>query len=146
MNILYDSLDVKNKDCGCVITSNLDIIENIIIEQIVMICKQHYNNINNKKDYSYNKNKDIFILNSFLLKNSNINNIKNSHSYNNLNQDFSNQDVILFGKYKYKTFDYVYNKDKLYCYKLSLWNDKIYNTNNNINDFINYIKKSIKVY
>lgn len=146
MNILYDSLDVKNKDCGCVITSNLDIIENIIIEQIVMICKQHYNNINNKKDYSYNKNKDIYILNSFLLKNSNINNIKNSHSYNNLNQDFSNQDVILFGKYKYKTFDYVYNKDKLYCYKLSLWNDKIYNTNNNINDFINYIKKSIKVY
>ena len=30
MNILYDSLDIEYKNCGCAISSNLDIIENII--------------------------------------------------------------------------------------------------------------------
>ena len=50
---------------------------------------------------------------------------------------------MLFGKYKYKTFNYVYNNDKLYCYKLSFWDDNIYNKNTNITDFIDYIKKSV---
>lgn len=146
MNILYDSLDVNTEDCGCVITSNLDIVENIITDQCTILCKSHYSDIKNKKDYTYNKNKKIYILNTFLSKNSNINNIKKSYSYIHLNQDYNEENIILFGKYKYKTFDYVYNKDKLYCYKLSLWNDKIYNNDNNILHFINYIKKSINAY
>lgn len=146
MNILYDSLDVTTKDCGCVITSNLDIVENIITDQYAILCKSHYSDIKNKKEYTYNKNKGMYILNSFLSKNSIINNIKKSYSYLNLNQDTNKKNIILFGKYKYKTFDYVYNNDKLYCYKLSLWNDKIYNNDNNILHFINYIKKSINAY
>ena len=149
MNILFDSLDIEYKNCGCATSSNLDIIENIITEDIIILCKKHFIKTKNKKDYVYNKNKSIYILNSFLLKSSirnNItNNIKNSSSFINLTEN-NKPDVILFGKYKYKTFKYVYNNDKLYCYNISLWNDKIYNNNKNMIDFINFIKDSIKIY
>ena len=98
----------------------------------------------------YNKNKSLYILNSFLLKssieNNIINNIKKTSSFINLNENNTKSDVILFGKYKYKTFNYVYNNDKLYCYNLSLWNDKLYNNDKNMTDFINFIKQSIKIY
>lgn len=150
MNILYDSLDIEYKNCGCAISSNLDIIENIITEDNIIFCKKHFIKHKNKKEYVYNKNKSIYILNSFLLKssieNNIINNIKKISSFINLNENNTKSDVILFGKYKYKTFNYVYNNDKLYCYNLSLWNDKLYNNDKNMTDFINFIKQSIKIY
>jgi hypothetical protein len=150
MNILYDSLDIDYKQCGCAISSNLDIIENLITENVIILCKKHFIKSKNKKDYVYNKNKSTYMLNSFLLKSSiknNItNNIKKSSSFINLTENNNKSDVILFGKYKYKTFKYVYNNDKLYCYNLSIWNDKIYNNNQNMLDFIDFIKESIKIY
>ena len=150
MNILFDSLDIEYKICGCAISSNLDIIENIITEDIIILCKNHYIKNKNKNDYMYNKNKSTYILNSFLLQssitNNILNNIKKTPSFLNLSEDNIKSDILLFGKYKYKTFKYVYNNDRLYCYNLSLWNDKLYNTNKNMNDFINFIKESIKIY
>jgi hypothetical protein len=149
MNILYDSLDIDYKQCGCAISSNLDIIENLITENVIILCKKHFIKSKNKKDYVYNKNKSTYMLNSFLLKSSiknNItNNIKKSSSFITLTEN-NKSDIILFGKYKYKTFKYVYNNDKLYCYNISLWNNKIYNDNQNMLDFINFIKDSIKIY
>jgi hypothetical protein len=146
MNILFDSLDVEHKICGCAISSNLDIIKNIITENVIILCKIHFTKNKNKKDYVYNKHKSIYTLNSFLLKSSITNNIKKSSSFINLTENNNKSDVILFGKYKYKTFKYVYNNDKLYCYNLSIWNDKIYNNNQNMLDFIDFIKESIKIY
>ena len=45
-------------------------------------------------------------------------------------------------KYKNKTYEYVYNIDKLYCYHLAFWID-IKSKNTNIIDFINYIKLKV---
>ena len=56
MNILYDSLDIDYKQCGCAISSNLDIIENLITENVIILCKKHFIKSKNKKDYVYNKN------------------------------------------------------------------------------------------
>lgn len=146
MSILYDSLDVIYKNCGCAKSSNLDIIENTINEYDIMLCKKHYIKYKNKTNYIYNKNKSLYILSSVIIKSSIIENIKKCPSYIGLTQDIEKSDVILFGKYKYKTFDYVYNHDKIYCYNLSLWNNKIYNNNTNITSFINFIKESINIY
>lgn len=53
---------------------------------------------------------------------------------------------INFGKYKNKSFDYVFQKDKLYCYNLALWNFKNKEYKNpNINQFILFIKNKISI-
>ena len=153
MNTNFDSINMEHKNCGCVISSNLDIIENRISELTIILCEKHYKKYKNKKnssigqsrapkcsEYTFNKNKSIYILNSFSYDSSFKKNIKKSSSFNNL--DNSQSGILLFGKYKYKTFNYVYNNDKLYCYNLSFWNNNIYNKNDNIYEFINFIKES----
>lgn len=146
----FDSLNTEYKECGCVISSDLNIIENIIDDQIIILCKKHYIHASNKKEYIYNKHKSIYILNSFLSNSSNKIKIKKSVSNISLDTDCDTSNIILFGKYKYKTFNYVYNNDKIYCYNLSIWNNTsiIYNNVNssNINNFIDFVKESVKVY
>ena len=145
MNTSFDSINTAHKKCGCVISSNLDIIENIISDISIVLCEKHYKKCKNKKAYSFNKNKLIYTLNSFSSDYISKKNIKNSPSLENLNKEINQSGVLLFGKYKYKTFNYVYDNDKLYCYNLSFWNDNIFNKNDNIYEFINFIKESILV-
>lgn len=150
MTISFDSLNTDYKECGCVITSELNIIENIIEDQFIILCKKHYTQTSNKKEYIYNKHKRIYVLNSFLSTSSNKNKIKKSASNISLDSDGDTSNIILFGKYKYKTFNYVYNNDKIYCYNLSIWNNSslLFNSihSTNINNFIDFVKESIKVY
>jgi hypothetical protein len=150
MTISFDSLNTEYKECDCVITSELNIIENIIEDQFIILCKTHYMQTSNKKEYIYNKHKSIYVLNSFLSTSSNKNKIKKSASNISLDSDGDTSNIILFGKYKYKTFNYVYNNDKIYCYNLSIWNNSslIFNSihSTNINNFIDFVKESIKVY
>lgn len=145
MNSNFDSIHTEHQKCGCVISSNLDIIENLISELTIIICEKHYKKCKNKKEYSFNKNKSVYILNSFSNDSISKKNIKKSPSLDKLSKDNNKSKILLFGKYKYKTFNYVYNNDKLYCYNLSFWNDNIYNKNDNVYEFINFIKKSILV-
>lgn len=149
MNSNFDSIHTEHKKCGCVISSNLDIIENLISESIIILCENHYKKCKNKKEYSFNKNKSYYTLNSFSNNSISKKNIKKSSHLDKLNKtnskDSNKSKILLFGKYKYKTFNYVYNNDKLYCYNLSFWNDNIYNKNDNIYEFINFIKNSILV-
>ena len=58
---------------------------------------------------------------------------------NTENKLFSNK-IIKFGKYKNKTYEYVYNIDKLYCYHLAYWKD------NNLNNSTLLNKKNITNY
>lgn len=145
MNTNFDSISTEHKKCGCVISSNLDIIENLISELTIIMCDKHYKKCKNKKEYTFNKFKSVYILNSFSNDSISKKNIKKNPSLDKLNINDNQSGVLLFGKYKYKTFNYVYNNDKLYCYNLSFWNDNIYNKNDNIYEFINFIKKSVLV-
>lgn len=141
MNTNFDSINTEHQKCGCVISSNLDIINNLISDIAIVLCTKHYKKCKNKKEYSFNKNKSTYTLNSFLSNSILKKNIIKSPSFEKLNKR-DKSGIILFGKYKYKTFDYVYNNDKFYCYNLSFWNANIYNKNENIHEFINFIKDS----
>jgi hypothetical protein len=149
MSTMFDSIHTETKKCGCVISSNLDIIENIITDTYITLCESCFQKCNNKKDYTYNKHKSVYYLNSMISKNSLTQNIKKSASLIHIHDDsdspIDNSNIIQFGKYKYKTFDYVYNNDKLYCYNLSYWNNNIHNKNDNLFNFINFIKTSINI-
>jgi hypothetical protein len=158
MNTTFDSINTEHKKCGCIVSSNLDIIENTISEVTITMCIKHFkkykkdlnilnlkeqSNIPKCSEYTFNKNKSVYILNSFSSDSISKKNFKKSSSFEELNQDKYQSGILLFGKYKYKTFNYVYNNDKLYCYNLSFWNNNIYNQNDNIHEFINYIRQSI---
>ena len=145
-----DSIDKIKKDCGCVITSKLDIIENEIIESTIIKCKKHYLTDSNKAQYTYNKSQNIYISNSEISNKIIKNKIKKiSSDIDLLNmEDDNDSNIIKFGKYKNKTFDYVYNNDKVYCYNLSFWkcNQEKNISNNEIYKFINFIKAEIKAF
>lgn len=114
-----DSINKTYKSCGCIFISELDIIDNTINEKYIQICKSH----------SVHKSKIINL-------NTNVKNVVSPEFYLN------------FGKYKNKSFSYVYNIDKLYCYNLAFWNNNYnYKNNNhsNINQFITYIKNQISL-
>lgn len=130
-NFSKDLINKIYKTCGCILISELDIINNNINEKYIQICPKHYqktesilNIINNKSVLSQIDLKKNIIIND---------------SYLN------------FGKYKNKTFHYVFQTDKLYCYNLAFWknNTICINTNSakkiNINEFISYIKNQINI-
>ena len=124
INILnFDSINKITKPCGCVITSKLDFIENEITESIIIICKEHYLTDYNKIQYTYNKSQNVYMSNSEISNNIVKNKIKKISSnidISNIKND-NHSNILQFGKYKHKTFDYVYNHDKSYCYNLSFW-------------------------
>lgn len=119
-----DLINKIYKTCGCILISELDIINNTLNEKHIQLCAIHYNQtqpitkiINNELTKS---NKNIIINDSYLN----------------------------FGKYKNKTFNYVFQTDKLYCYNLAFWKSQKYksiNINININEFIKYIKNQISI-
>lgn len=187
---INDIIDKKYKSCGCILISELNIIDNIIQDNYIQLCKTHYHSLNiNKLYYELNKKTNNFILKeksdkeSRVIENKkeNFDNLPiiqdsnailyNSKSYenlqaiifkcitnfkhtdllelkkNNLKLDHytnpSNSETLLnFGKYKNKTYDYVYYNDKLYCYNLAFWNKKDFK-NQKILKFIEYIKYKI---
>lgn len=150
-NILnLDSINRIRKQCGCVITSKLDIIENEISESIIMICKEHYLAEYNKIQYTYNKSQNIYISDSEKSNNIIKNKIKKiSSDIDLLNiREGNNCKIIEFGKYKDKSFDYVYNNDKSYCYNLSFWkHNKIKNVENKaISEFVNFVRREINAF
>lgn len=121
-----DLINKKYKACGCIIILELDIIQNILNERYIQYCNTHYqqtqsitNIISNKVfDYQSNLNNNIII----------------------------NESYLNFGKYKNKTFNYVFQTDKLYCYNLAFWNNKHYIYKHiNINEFIQYIQDQITI-
>lgn len=121
-----DLINKIYKTCGCILISELDIINNTINEKYIQLCTTHYQKtqsiiyiINNKSQIDLKKN--------IIINDSHLN----------------------FGKYKNKTFDYVFKTDKLYCYNLAFWRNNNLLINNakniNINEFIQYIKNQINI-
>jgi len=141
-----DSIEKTVKHCGCVVTSKLDIIENEITKAVIKICKNHYLINLNKIKYTYNKSQNIYILNCEISNNIKKNKIKKISSDIDLTLKENKDDILQFGKYKHKSFDYVYNHDKLYCYNLSFWkHNKLTNVKNkSIYEFINYVRNEIR--
>lgn len=145
-----DSIDQITKPCGCVITSKLDFIENEITESIIKICKKHYLEDHNKIQYTYNKSQNIYISNSEISNNivkKHIKKISSDIDLLNMEKE-NNSNILQFGKYKDKSFDYVYNNDKLYCYNLSFWkHNQIKNIENKaISEFVNFVRSEIKAF
>lgn len=166
-----DTINKKYETCGCIIISELDILENIIHDKYIQLCKQHYKTNTNKISYYYNKKNNKYIYNMNSLPNNLYNNISHnistkpsnlSKSYENLqgllynslnkkldtnlnnlnNQNINYQTLVSFGKYKDKSYEYVYYNDKLYCYNLAFWNIKEFK-NKKIHNFITFIKNQL---
>jgi hypothetical protein len=115
-NLYTDYINKTYKSCGCIFISELDIIDNLINEKYIQICKKHsiHNNI-----LIQCHNKIITITSEIYLN---------------------------FGKYKNKSFSYVFHTDKLYCYNLAFWKNNDNKCKNiNIMQFINYIKQQISL-
>lgn len=144
-----DIVNTKYNSCGCIFISKLNILDNIVHDKYIQLCKNHYLLSKDKMNYKSDKNKKLYHL---IDKKDSIKKKKSfpNNSYENLklllNSDIKNNNdsykIIKFGKYKNKTYEYVYNIDKLYCYHLAYWKNN--NLNNiHINNFINYIKSKI---
>ncbi len=145
----FNSIEKIVSKCGCVSTSKLDIIENEITENFIKICKKHFlPNINNKLQYTYYKSQNVYISNSEISNNILKNNIKKISSEVKIDFQEDKYHILQFGKYKYKSFNYVYNNDKIYCYNLSFWkHNKIKDVKNKaISEFVNYIREEINTY
>lgn len=146
-----DIIDKQYNTCGCIILSKLDINENIIIDINIQYCKLHYykRKLNNSLNYVYDyKIQKYLLISENVKKNNNLkSNDQNSMKYDKTDKtNNTNNKVILmdFGKYSNKTYDYVYNNDKMYCYKLAFWNNNIIK-NKKITNFINFIKRQILI-
>ena len=130
--------------CGCYFTRELDMDTNVIKKNYIKICASHSKYISNinKDNYNFNKKSNFYILKSNTIS------LKKKNSQNNLlNMNKISNDgdkKIKFGKFKNKSYEYVYSNYKLYCYNLSIWAEKPI-LDDNVNDFINYIKKCIHV-
>lgn len=149
-----DDNDILNKNynsCGCISISKLNLIENVVNDYNIQLCKTHYLLSNEKSNFKLNKKNKLYTL--IEKKNTNLKKKKISfnNSYENLklliNNSINNESIysnklIKFGKYKNKTYEYVYNIDKIYCYHLAFWAE-IESKNTNINNFINYIKLKV---
>lgn len=113
-NLSTDYINKTYKSCGCIFISELDIIDNLINDKYIQICKIH--------------------------------SIQNSIRHQNKNITTTSEIYLNFGKYKNKSFSYVFHIDKLYCYNLAFWNNNSNKCKNiNITQFINYIKKQISL-
>lgn len=131
-----DLLETTCLNCGCTYTLNLDIIENNISEDYIKLCNNHYNSKIHKKNFTLNKHKNVYEHKTLSPKNQKK---KKKEILNNIH-------ILNFGKYKSKSFDYVYNKDKTYCYNLAFWKKQIPTDNNNLDEFTSYIRNSIPTY
>lgn len=142
-----DSINETIKECGCVIMSNLDIIENKISESTIKICKKHYLANCNKMKFTFNKSQNIYIANSEIISNSIKNKFKKISSDIDLKYNEDKYHILQFGKYKHKSFKYVYNNDKIYCYNLSFWKyNKVEDfKNKEVSKFVDYIKEEIRL-
>ena len=117
-----DLINKIYKTCGCILISELDIINNTLNEKYIQLCAVHYH-----KTQSITN----IITNELTKSNKNI---------------IINESYLNFGKYKNKTFNYVFQTDKLYCYNLAFWKPQQGNYKNiNINEFIKYIKNQISI-
>jgi len=146
--------DILNKNynsCGCISISKLNLIDNIVNDYNIQLCKTHYLLSYEKSNFKFNKKNKLYTLiekNNSLLKkkkisfNNSYENLKTLISNSINNESLYSNKLIKFGKYKNKTYEYVYNIDKLYCYHLAFWID-IKSKNTNIIDFINYIKLKV---
>ncbi len=134
-----DLLDTTALDCGCAFTLNLDIIENNITEEYIKLCKTHYKSKNHKQTFKLNKHTNVYEHNAIKSKNQK----KNKLQYSS---NFYDGKILNFGKYKHKSFDYVYNKDKTYCYNLTFWKNQTPTSNNNLNEFVSFVKNAIPIY
>ncbi len=136
-----DFLEKTSLKCGCIYTLNLDIIENNISEDYIKLCTTHYNPKVHKQEFKLNKHTNIYesIVNK---QKKNKKQRSNSISYDNVCDDR----IVTFGKYKYKSFDYVYNTDKTYCYNLSFWKNANQTPNHNLNEFISFVRNAITTF
>ena len=140
--MLVDNNDTVNKiynSCGCIISSKFDICHNQLIDDYIQVCKNHYLSLSSSNKLFY-KSKSYNNLKS--LNKPNNKKIRRTKSETYLDDDISKYDIINFGKYKFKSFDFIYNMDKFYCYKLmqSKLNNNLYDNNSNIYKFIKYIE------
>lgn len=126
--------------CGCFFTKELDMDTNIINKKYIKICANHseYINIINKDNYTFNKKSNFYILKTNTIS------LKKKILNNNLKSLGDGCKKIKFGKYKNKSYDFVYSKDKTYCYNLCIWTEKEIK-DDNVNDFIKYIKNCIYI-
>jgi len=130
-NYSRDQINKTYKACGCIFISELDVINNIINDKYIQLCKIHHLN------YIHQNSNNNTI-------HQNLNYIKTPKILNNYKFD----SYINFGRYKNKSFTYVFQQDKLYCYNLAFWNNhnSDYNNKNiNINLFIQFIKNQISI-
>lgn len=169
-----NTINKQYKTCGCIIISDLDIIENIITDIYLQYCKQHYTNqilnnkiLNNSNSYIFSNKLQKYIINNSNQINNDLKRLSNktlttnelskkinsSHvlekskyfKNNPTNLNASDVSILMdFGKYANKTYDYVYCNDKMYCYKLAFWNKENFK-NQKILNFINYIKKQLLI-
>ena len=135
-----DQINKTYKTCGCIFISELDIINNIINDKYIQYCQKHtittiQSNIKRSilsRNSSRNRLTDT--LESTISK-------ANTFDKNNNLEYFLN-----FGRYKNKSFNYVFQNDKLYCYNLAFWkNNNCEYKNININLFIQFIKTKISI-
>lgn len=147
-----DTIDKFYESCGCIKISELDILQNIIIDKYIQICKLHYKQYiktNKKFNYIFDKKLNKYILSNQikhkLLKSKSYENVQVSllkHIHNNSINNLEHLTLLNFGKYKNKTYEYVYYTDKVYCYNLAVWKNIDFK-NKKISNFIKFIKKQL---
>lgn len=160
--VMSDIINKTFHNCGCIHISKLDFLENQINDTYIQLCSKHFNSkIHQLKNYKWNKKYNKYILKDSV-PNKNTHNsthtnnkLKKQKSFENLKKlndrlDSDNLNdpigltILNFGKYKNYSYEYVYYNDKLYCYNLAFWNNKIHK-NKAITDFINYINDHINL-
>ena len=141
MSKFSNYLDKTVKPCGCVLISELNVLENVIEEITIKICRSHYYYHTEKNNFTFSKSQNLYIYNPYFKE---ISTKMKKNKIPNENNKYKNNEVITFGKYKSKSFDYVYNNDKTYCYNLSFWRSDIPECDD-IHLFISFVKSSLKV-
>jgi hypothetical protein len=118
-----DQINKTYKTCGCIFISELDIINNILNDKYIQFCKHH------------------IIINTKL----NVNKLKPTNQQLQVT-NYKLESYLNFGRYKNKSFNYVFENDKLYCYNLAFWkNNNCEYKNININLFIQFIKTQLSI-
>jgi hypothetical protein len=145
-----DIVNKKYNSCGCIFTSELNLFDNYVHDNYIQLCKTHYVSSKEKSNFKLDKKSKLYILIDKKEHQIKKKKILFNNSYENLKllindklkSDSESNKIIKFGKYKNKTYEYVYSIDKLYCYNLAYWKDNNLN-NTNITHFINYIKLKV---
>lgn len=135
-NFSKDLINKIYKTCGCILISELDIINNTLNEKHIQICTNHYQQTQSITN----------IISNELSKSNKNNPLYTRNRSGAVNVILINESYLNFGKYKNKTFNYVFQTDKLYCYNLAFWKTQNQHYKNiNINEFIKYIRNQISI-